>query len=63
MKYRGTLKSVEEHSIQLQGLTGWIEIPIEKISSIKLEDEKDTMPSNKFIDKSFFDPSDGGDSP
>lgn len=53
--YRGVLKEVTDECINLKGLTGWIEIPMEKITSVREEGEKDTFASNKSIDKSFWD--------
>jgi hypothetical protein len=34
--YRGILKEVSEEQVCLQGLTGWREIPMEKIARIRL---------------------------
>ncbi len=57
MTYKGILKSIEEDSVQLKGLTGWIEVPTGKISSIKAADEKEGLASKKFIDQSFYNAS------
>jgi hypothetical protein len=34
--YRGILKEVSEEQVCLQGLTGWREIPMEKVTRIRL---------------------------
>lgn len=34
--YRGILREINEEQVCLQGLTGWREIPMEKISRIRL---------------------------
>jgi len=56
--YRGILKGITEDSLHLLRIAGWTEIPMNKITSIKGEDEEDGFQNNKFVDKSFFNDSD-----
>ena len=53
--YRGVLKEISEESIQLKGMTGWIEIPLEGVTSVSLEGEKQSLNDRKFVDKSYFE--------
>jgi hypothetical protein len=53
--YKGVLKEVTEEGVFLKCLTGWVEVPMEKITSIRAEDEKEQKNDSKFVDKSFWD--------
>ena len=53
--YRGVLKEITEEQVYLKGLTGWIEVPMDKITSIREEGEKESFGDSKFVDKSFYD--------
>jgi hypothetical protein len=53
--YRGVLKEVTEDAINLKCMTGWVEIPMDKITSVREKGEKVGMRDNQFVDKSFFE--------
>jgi hypothetical protein len=53
--YKGVLKEVTEEAINLRGLTGWIEIPIDKVTSVRLETDKEGFKDNNFVNPSYWE--------
>ena len=53
--YKGVLKEITDEAINLKGITGWIEIPLDRVTSVLEEGEKETFSTTKFVDKSFWD--------
>ena len=56
IEYKGILKEVTEDSVNLKRMLGWVEIPIDKISSIRAADEgKEGFSKTKSVNPSYFD--------
>ena len=53
--YRGILMEVAEKEITLRGPTGFISIPMDRVTSIRDPNAKAKNPTPRFVDPSFYD--------
>ena len=53
--YRGVLIGADEHDIFIKGRLRWLILPLDRITSIRLEGEQESFASHKSIDASFYD--------
>lgn len=53
--YRGVLIGADENDVFLKGRLRWLILPLDRVTSIRLEGERDTFDSHKSVDASFYD--------
>jgi len=59
--YRGTFVEMTDEDVKLRGPTGWIILPVDRVTSVKEEGAKPPFPQpGKFVDRGFYDPSGDG---
>jgi hypothetical protein len=52
--YWGVLIGADERSIYVKGRLRWIILPIDRIDSVRLAGEKDSLDSKKIVDRKFY---------
>lgn len=61
--YRGMLIGADEYDLFIKGRLRWLILPLDKITSVRLEGEMDTFDPHKSVDAGFYrqenDESDG----
>ena len=57
--YKGTFVEMTDEDVKLRGPTGWIILPVDKVSSVKEAGVKPPFPRlEKSVDPSFYMPDD-----
>ncbi|RME24995.1 MAG: hypothetical protein D6806_08670 [Deltaproteobacteria bacterium] len=53
--YRGTLIGADDEWLYLKGKMRWLVLPLEKVTDVRLEGQKERLDRKKDVDAAFYD--------
>jgi len=53
--YRGMLIGADDSDLFIKGRLRWLILPLDRVTSIRLEDERETFDSHKSVPANFYD--------